>query len=202
MTSGSVDGADVVEIDRHAALIDGDDRAGRRRQRRGDGVARQVAGDRVDVGEDGVRADVADGVRRRDERERRDDDVVTRTDPRDDEREMQRGGAARRRDGERAPASPSANSCSKRATRGPCATQPLAITSATASASSWPSQGTITLMRSLIARSPLRPAAISSRSGAPPVDELPQTLVEPDRRLEAEVALGGATCRRAAGRRR
>ena len=82
-----------------------------------------------------------------DERERRHHDVVARADSGDDQREVQRRRAARHRDRVLAPAWRAANAASNSATRGPCATQPDSITSATAATSSVPSHGCITLMR-------------------------------------------------------
>ena len=163
---------DRVEVDRDAALVDDDDRAGAGGERPRDRLGGQVAGLEVDVGEHRPGADVLGGVGGGDERERRDDDVVT-------------GAARRRRPAPGAapwcswtrrrrarPAGVVAKASSKAATLGPWATQPERMTSATASTSSSPSQGSITLIRvgadagGHDAGTRTRPAAISSRSGS------------------------------------
>ena len=110
-----------------------------------------VAGQRVDVGEDGVGAHVHDDVRGGDEGEGRDDDVVTRADARDDERELERRRAARHGDGVRGVGRGGEHVARTRRPCGPCATQPDRRTAAAASTSSSPSQGCMTLMRGSVA---------------------------------------------------
>ncbi len=64
-----------------------------------DGVRVEVVRARVDVGEDRRRAALPDGVGGGDERQRRHDHLVARTDARDVQRELQRGRAVRDGDG-------------------------------------------------------------------------------------------------------
>ena len=82
-----------VKIGRDACLVDEDHGARARGQARLDRRRRQVLGGLVDVGEYGHGSDIARRVRGRDERERGDDDLVTRADPGDHEGQVQGRGA-------------------------------------------------------------------------------------------------------------
>ena len=74
-----------VEISRDACLVHQDHGAGARGQAWFDRRGRQVLGGLVDVREHGHGPDIPRRVRGRDERERGDDDLVTRADPGNDE---------------------------------------------------------------------------------------------------------------------
>ncbi len=84
--------------DRLAALVDGEHGGGPRGQCRGDGLRVEVARRAQDVGEDRCGPAVAHHVGRGDERERRDDDLVARTDPQQVHAQVQGRGARGRRD--------------------------------------------------------------------------------------------------------
>ncbi len=92
----------------------------------------EVVGAWIDVGEDRLRATVPDGVGGRDEGQRRHDHLVAWPHARDVQRERKRCGAARRGNclGGADTRGESPLECAH--TRGPCETQPDAITSATA----------------------------------------------------------------------
>ena len=82
-----------VHIHRLAGQVDRDDPFGMRRDRGFDLVQIDVARDRVNVSEHRRRTDFEYYVRGRDPRNRRGDDLVTRTDARDAQRNLHRAGA-------------------------------------------------------------------------------------------------------------
>ncbi|HYK99119.1 MAG TPA: aminotransferase class I/II-fold pyridoxal phosphate-dependent enzyme [Candidatus Acidoferrales bacterium] len=92
------DRVDGVDVACEADLVDGHDRLGALGDALLDVVRVDVEGARVDLAEDDLGAGVQHRVRRRDEGERRHDDLVTRADARGREREVQAGRARRRRD--------------------------------------------------------------------------------------------------------
>ncbi len=96
---------------------------------------------RLDVDEDRGRAGQRDGVGRGGEGEGRDDDLVAGADAQRDQGQVQRGGAGVDGNALRARRRSSANSCSKAATCGPCASHPEARTASTAARSSSPISG-------------------------------------------------------------
>ena len=90
----SRDRRDPRHVDRMAVEMHDEDRLRARRHRGLDGVGRHPVGDRVDVGEDRLGADVEDRVDRGHERQRGHDHLVARPDAGGQQREVQRGGAA------------------------------------------------------------------------------------------------------------
>ena len=92
------DGEDRIHLGGLAVQVDGHDRRGlardRRRELRGVHVVRRT----IDVDEDGLRAAQDDGRRRREERERRDHDLLSGTDAVGEQRDMEGGGAVRHGD--------------------------------------------------------------------------------------------------------
>ena len=86
-----------IHVGRQAQLVHRHDRLRAGRDGTLGGRRIEVVGARVHVREDGGRAVLPDGVRGGDERQRRHDHLVPRSDARDVERELQRGRAVRRR---------------------------------------------------------------------------------------------------------
>ena len=83
--AGVGEGTHVVQVDGHAALVDRDDRPGRRRHRCLDGGRRDIAGERIHVGEHRAATGMDHGIGRRDEGERRHHHVIPRTNAGDDQ---------------------------------------------------------------------------------------------------------------------
>ena len=201
MPRGSHSSRIGVEVDRHAALVDRDHRPGRGRSARRatvSAVRLPVAGSTsaktgrapTYVGALAVAMNENDGTTT----------SSPGADAGHDERQVQRRRAAEIGDRVRRPAARPAKRRSNSATRGPWATQPDAITSATAAASSSPSHGCITLMRAHRRRHQRTAGRDLLAQRTPPLDELAQALLEPDLGLEAEVARARRRCRPGGGR--